>query len=575
MYLFIHCYIHSYIATQVKNQSYTQNFTKAQQNLCEWERSQGKATTYILKFEKKVLEEGVIECNVKTPPLQKGLLSEKVVMVVGATGKGKSTLINRMINHIFGVNYTDKFRFQLIVEQNSSQIESQTKLITKYTICNGKFDFILSVIDTPGFGDTTGREADKATIQKIHNLFKSGTIVSINAICFVANYNDSRLTEYEQYIFENVAKVFGNDVSNNIFIMTTCCDEFYEDDKIKESIVVQHFKKLNIPFKNSFPFNNKSIYDEPKKAQAHRDQWETSTISYDLFFEELKKTFPVSLLLAKKVLQRQEDIILVHMPMFIKKLQQSISTFERHREVLKQLQEWRDLPDENFRCKLPMEKMVMVDIQEAGIFAIVCSNCSDKVCHYPCDVPRNKEIKECSVMRWKLFGRDECSVCQNKCPWTEHRRIKQRPDIITVYKDHTMDELEREYSKQKKVHQDKKEKWEEIVKSCEKEMVSTYEQMLQDLKTAQDNIDFLNEKCLVKNLFTLEKIISEITENESKLQKEGYTKRRKILENLISILQQKKNKKENNNAADIFTDFKNALSEEDKLLQAKKLFYKI
>ena len=253
--------------------------------------------------------------------------------------------------------------------------------------------------------------------------------------------------------------------------------------------------------------------------------------------------------------------------MFVEKLRQSIGTIDRHREVLKQLKEWRDLPDKNFKFKVPVQKKVWVDTQESGIFAIVCNNCSDRVCHYPCDVPRNKEIKECSVMRWKVWKRDECSVCPNNCPWTEHRRLKQMPDMVTDYEDHTMEDLEHVYLEQKKVHRKQKEKWEELVKSCEKEMASTYESMLKDLKTAQDNIDFLNKNCLGKNYFTLEKIILDIIENENKSQKEGYTKRRKLLENLISILREKEESK-----GDIFTDFRNALSEEDKLAQAKKLF---
>ena len=64
-------------------------------------------------------------------PATQQILYEKVIMVIGATGTGKSTLINRMINYILDVKYTDKFRFQLVIEKETSQIESQTKIITK------------------------------------------------------------------------------------------------------------------------------------------------------------------------------------------------------------------------------------------------------------------------------------------------------------------------------------------------------------------------------------------------------------------------------------------------------------
>ena len=60
---------------------------------------------------------------------------EYVVMLVGATGAGKSTLINGMVNYILGVDWEDDFRFKVIAEEyGTSQAHSQTKTITAYTI---------------------------------------------------------------------------------------------------------------------------------------------------------------------------------------------------------------------------------------------------------------------------------------------------------------------------------------------------------------------------------------------------------------------------------------------------------
>jgi ABC-type multidrug transport system ATPase subunit len=39
---------------------------------------------------------------------------------MGATGSGKTTLINGMINYIFNVQWEDTFRFQLIQEQTAA-----------------------------------------------------------------------------------------------------------------------------------------------------------------------------------------------------------------------------------------------------------------------------------------------------------------------------------------------------------------------------------------------------------------------------------------------------------------------
>ena len=96
----------------------------------------------------------------------------KVLMVVGATGAGKTTLINGMANYILGVKWEDQYRFKLISEK-TDQTKSQTKCITAYTFYKDRgspLPYTLTVIDTPGFGDTGGLERDKQ-IKQIKDFF--------------------------------------------------------------------------------------------------------------------------------------------------------------------------------------------------------------------------------------------------------------------------------------------------------------------------------------------------------------------------------------------------------------------
>ena len=120
-----------------------------------------------------------------SPPVSGITLNEKVVLVVGATGSGKTTWINAMLNYILDVKYTDKFRFKLVIDVDASnQAISQTQHITIYTIHhqNGfKIDYTLTIIDTPGFGDTRGIQKDKeielelSKCSEIHALY-TGTL---------------------------------------------------------------------------------------------------------------------------------------------------------------------------------------------------------------------------------------------------------------------------------------------------------------------------------------------------------------------------------------------------------------
>ena len=94
----------------------------------------------------------------------------KVIMVVGATGAGKSTLINGMVNYIFGVKWGDAFRYKLITDEGKqSQAVSQTEWISAYTFHwwnSSPLPYTLTIIDTPGFGDTRGLERDQKSPSK-------------------------------------------------------------------------------------------------------------------------------------------------------------------------------------------------------------------------------------------------------------------------------------------------------------------------------------------------------------------------------------------------------------------------
>ena len=76
-------------------------------------------------------------------------------MMVGATGAGKSTLINAVANFVLGVEWKNPFRFQVITgEDVHSQAQSQTKEISAYTFHFTNLPYMLTILDTPGFGDT-------------------------------------------------------------------------------------------------------------------------------------------------------------------------------------------------------------------------------------------------------------------------------------------------------------------------------------------------------------------------------------------------------------------------------------
>ena len=85
---------------------------------------------------------------------------EKTILVVGATGAGKSTLIDGIANFVFNVRFEDNHRLKLInllkeeEAKKSNQAVSQTDHITVYKIpymTEGNIPYNLNIIDTPGW----------------------------------------------------------------------------------------------------------------------------------------------------------------------------------------------------------------------------------------------------------------------------------------------------------------------------------------------------------------------------------------------------------------------------------------
>lgn len=64
-------------------------------------------------------------------------VSEKTIMLVGAIGSGKSTLVDGIVNYVMGVSFDDPYRFTLIqLEKEENKMENQVHLLN-----NDHFNF--------------------------------------------------------------------------------------------------------------------------------------------------------------------------------------------------------------------------------------------------------------------------------------------------------------------------------------------------------------------------------------------------------------------------------------------------
>lgn len=58
----------------------------------------------------------------------KGYVKSKTILLVGATGTGKSTLIDGIANYVLGVNWEDTFRFTVLNLENHERKRSENQV---------------------------------------------------------------------------------------------------------------------------------------------------------------------------------------------------------------------------------------------------------------------------------------------------------------------------------------------------------------------------------------------------------------------------------------------------------------
>ena len=371
-------------------------------------------------------------------------VSSKVLIMLGQTGAGKSTLINAIVNYIFDIKWEDSYRFVLIPE-SKIQTQSQTQWITAYTfhlMQGSKITFNLTIIDTPGFGDTQGLERDKKLVDQIRALFsnpKKYGFDHLDGIALAVKAHDTRLTQTQLYIFNAVMSLFGKDVANNIFIMATHAD----GGKAK---VFEALHEAGIPCDKKFVFNNSALFTPLCQANPLSKMfWKMGVKSIQEFVVEFQKMESQSLVLTKQVLKDRKQL-----EVSIEGLQQNISEgiikLNSLRQEKKALREHKECIDasKNWEYTVVVPKQRLVNLPP-GEYVTNCLLCN-RTCHHPCTINVDNEKHLCAAMKPQNDPVNAaCTICPGKCHWEKHKNNPYKFETYVVNEKRTFDDLKKRY----------------------------------------------------------------------------------------------------------------------------------
>ncbi|XP_043100844.1 LOW QUALITY PROTEIN: uncharacterized protein LOC122348988 [Puntigrus tetrazona] len=463
----------------------------------------GPPKRFRLDTERKVLDENE-KVRKWTYGLKDASKRNQIVLLVGETGAGKTTLINTMVNYLLGVRFEDEIWYEITEEEAKDQSESQTSEITMYEVFPVKSPMSLTIIiDTPGYGDTRGLDKDLEVAENLSALFQSNDGVrEVDAVCFVIQASKNRLSDRQHYIISSILSLFGKDIVDNIVFLIT------HSDGLPPKNVLGAIKKAKIPCRRDksgdpvhFLFNNRQAeerHTRERHVRAQRVAWEDSV-------EEMKNLLQSLDQKDRRSLELTSDVLIerVRFEASISNLQLRVQEKESKKLKKVQIQEAMRQNKEkidtctNFTIKVKETVKMKVPIESESWKhrkATTCTVCEENCHEFDCWWVSNPS--QCEVMK-----NGYCTVCTGRCHHSKHLKENKKYVIRNSSMIFEFAEFRKEYYKV----QEESKRFSVIMDDLDHELEALEEQKSNLLFTAYDNIKNLSKIALKPNsAFTLQ-----------------------------------------------------------------------
>jgi hypothetical protein len=442
-------------------------------------------------------------------------------------------MINGIANYIYGTKWDDDYQLKVIDKEGlNSQAFSQTKEINTYTfpVQEGSLlPYTLTVIDTPGFGDSEGVERDQSIVEQIRSFFSLSPpdgIEVLHGIGFVVKASDGRLTPAQSYIFTSILRIFGKDIESNIFVIITFCGA-------EKPLVLNALEKAKIPYQGEgFKFNNSALFaDKYVCDNDEDDDDDTDPLNsinfcngmknFKRFFDIFKKAEPRSLQQTKEVLEdrKQLELQIEGLRKQIVSGMGKLSELQQEEKILGQHQANIEA-HKDFSYTVEVIKFER-EPTEKGVYATHCIIC-DCTCHHPCKC--NKDKHNCRVMK-----NEYCTVCPRHCHHSQHTNAQFHYEVVKQNEERTYEDVKARYEDAKSKLSDAK----TLLRGLENELSQVKADVLKLVKEAHETVNHLKEIALRPDPLSERDYIKQCIENEKREGRPGWEKRTHYFEEML------------------------------------------
>ncbi|XP_068091445.1 uncharacterized protein [Hyperolius riggenbachi] len=358
--------------------------------------------------------------------------NNKVLMFIGDNRSSKTSLINTMINYIFGVQWGDAYRIKLIDDRSGErEVDSQVPHIMTYHINHGealRIPFSLTIIDVRWLRGTRGRTYDEENMQQIKDFFAHSDLMEIDAICFSTSSSLASLTSSEMYMYKNISSMFGKD---NIVFFTSSADQqqpnFLSTDPEGTFCRAQpeDVFPMCFSFCNAVTYTDNCPQEDDDDCMVHEIQWSNQMRSIQKFLlHVLPKQTGKDLSSMKKIRSSADEsldgLVISSMkkkrPSADESLDELVSSFE---EMICKQEALEDIKKTLREFKEDIEKNKSVVFEESGVVrkkittcenAIMC-HLSDSISHQNPYILHIKLVSFCEGFSFRKFKVEKrCSV---------------------------------------------------------------------------------------------------------------------------------------------------------------------